>query len=89
MSGQTDSALQIYKNNELTHDSFVKRPLDDLDLMVVNSLIDQSYFIGFMTMNLILSTASIKRSKNIYIHEDGKSQFINTNESWLFSITQI
>ena len=85
VSGQTDSALQIYKNNELTHDSFIKRPLDDLDHMVVNSLIDQSYFIEFYDNEFNFIGLLPLRDLRIFTsHQDGKSEFINTDESWLY-----
>ena len=85
MSGQTDSALQIYKNNELTEDSFIKRPLDDLDLMVVSSLIDQSYFIEFYDNEFnFIGLLPLRDLRTFTSHEDGKSEFINTDESWLY-----
>ena len=85
VSGQTDSALQIYKNNELTEESFTKKPLDDLDLMVVSSLIDQSYFIEFYDNEFNFIGLLPLRDLRIFTsHQDGKSEFINTDESWLY-----
>ena len=84
VSGQTDSALQIYENNELTEDSFIKKPLDDLDLMVVSSLIDQSYFIEFYDNEFNFIGLLPLRDLRIFTsHQDGKSEFINTDESCL------
>ena len=72
VSSQTDSVLQIYKNNELTEDSFIKKPSDDLDLMVVNSLLDQSYFIEFYDNEFnFIGLLPLRDLRTFTSHEDG------------------
>ena len=83
--GRSRYDLSTRYKNELTEDSFIKKPLDDLDLMVVSSLIDQSYFIEFYDNEFnFIGLLPLRDLRTFTSHEDGKSEFINTDESWLY-----
>jgi len=85
LSSQTGSGLKIHKNNELTEELFNTRSLDSLDVMVANSLINQSYFVEFYDHKFnFIGLLPLRDLRTFTSHQDGRSEIVNSDKSWFY-----